>query len=512
MLVIGLVAVAVIDDHGVAHRALVAGVLHRAAVCRDDRGAVGAGDVDAHVVCRRAADARVAVSEAGGQAAGGRPAEGAGGHPARTLLGAAGAGLGLRRGQHDLRNDRALRFDAVDVLDVRHDVRRAIDARLDHAGVALIHRRVVDIGDVVVDLIDVVLTLRDLDGQVGDLFAQHQLVADVDAVDVVAGVQRQQLVVRHAVAGRDLGPGVAADDGVGLLIHLRAVDDLGDVAEIHQTVGGDVALADAHVLDEVDGQRVLRGADLGDLVQQRLDGALILRGAHELVVDIERVAVGDESDLVGQLLFEIPDLAQLAAADEAAGVLDRILVKGVGPAQRVGGQLLHARRDELRLGGVADDLQRLALVAHGGAGGVEREERGDGGEHQRHSHESQRAQTVLMRRARGHRRVEAEPVAAATDEALLRQRLPHREQPWDQQEELHDAPVRLRKAARVVLAQQRFRSLPQGANTLPKQIRQRGDPREQHGDDLREGDLLRLLLLVLFLCLTVRRIMCMMMF
>ena len=63
VLVIRDIAVVVVDDNDVAHRALVARVGHAAAVGGVDWRAVGAGDVDALVVARRAADTRTAVAE-----------------------------------------------------------------------------------------------------------------------------------------------------------------------------------------------------------------------------------------------------------------------------------------------------------------------------------------------------------------------------------------------------------------------------------------------------------------
>lgn len=77
MLIIGHIAVVVVDDDNIAHRALITGEDDASAVGSVDRRAARAGDVDALVVSRRAADAGVAVTKARGDAARARPAEAA---------------------------------------------------------------------------------------------------------------------------------------------------------------------------------------------------------------------------------------------------------------------------------------------------------------------------------------------------------------------------------------------------------------------------------------------------
>ena len=104
VLIIGHIAVVVVDDDNIAHRALITGEDDASAVGSVDRRAARAGDVDALVVSRRAADAGVAVTKARGDAARARPAEAAGRVPGRADLRAAGARLGHRVGERDGNN------------------------------------------------------------------------------------------------------------------------------------------------------------------------------------------------------------------------------------------------------------------------------------------------------------------------------------------------------------------------------------------------------------------------
>ena len=206
VLIIGHIAVVVVDDDNIAHRALITGEDDASAVGSVDRRAARAGDVDALVVSRRAADAGVAVTKARGDAARARPAEAAGGVPGRTDLRAAGARLGHRVGERDGRDDRALLLLAVDIGDIGHDISLAERALGDHALVALIHGRIAHVVHVIVDVLDIVLPLGDLDGQIRHGVRERQRIADVDAVDVVAGVQRFELGGGHAVVVGDLAP------------------------------------------------------------------------------------------------------------------------------------------------------------------------------------------------------------------------------------------------------------------------------------------------------------------
>ena len=166
VLIVGLKAVLMVNNDHIAHRTLIAGIAHHAAVRRIDRRAVGHGNVDALVVGGRASDAGVSVAEVRGDAAARRPAEAARGIPARALLGALRAPLGDRLGKRHAREDGALGLLAVDIGDIGHDIRRAVGALGEHLVVALIHARVVGVGDIVLDILDVVLPLGDHNGQI----------------------------------------------------------------------------------------------------------------------------------------------------------------------------------------------------------------------------------------------------------------------------------------------------------------------------------------------------------
>ena len=377
------------NDH-IAHRALVAREADHAAVRRVDRRTVGHGNINAPMVGGRAADAGVAVAEVGGDAAARRPAEAAGGIPARARLGALCALLGDRLGERDAGDDGALGLLTVDIGDVRHDVRRAVDTLREDLVVALVHGRVVGVGDVVLDILDVVLPLGDHNGQIRHGVGERQLIADLQAVDVEVGVDGQQLLGRHAMAVGDAAPGVALDDRVGHLTLLRGVEDLGDLAEVHDAFGRDVALDDADVLDKVNGQRILGDIALLELVEQALQRALILRRADQLAVDIEGVALCDKAHLVGQLLLQLGAVHDRAALDQAARVLNGAVGERKRFAQRLRGDVRDARRDALRLKLARHGVERLSLVNDGGAEGIARDKNSCRRDHQRRTAEGKR--------------------------------------------------------------------------------------------------------------------------
>ena len=276
-----------VDDHGVAARAPPAGGAHRAAVGGIDGRAVGTGNVDALMTAGGAADTGVAVAEVGGDASRRGPAEAPRCDPARTFLGAAGTLLAHRIGQRHGGDDLALGLQTVDVYHVGYHIAGAVFARGEHAVVTLVHAGIVDVDDVIGNVVHIVLPLRDLHGQIGHGVADDQLVTDLQLVDVVAGVEPRQIVGGHAVVRCDLTPGVAGDDGVDHLAGLGAVERLGNVAEVGDRPGGNVALADAHVLLKISGERIVRGVELLDLLEQVVQRALILGRADQLVADIE---------------------------------------------------------------------------------------------------------------------------------------------------------------------------------------------------------------------------------
>ena len=408
------------------------------------------------MVSRRAADAGVAVTKARGDAARARPAEAAGRVPGRADLRAAGARLGHRVGERDGRDDRALLLLAVDIGDIGHDISLAERALGDHALVALIHGRIAHVVHVIVDVLDIVLPLGDLDGQIRHGVRERQRIADVDAVDVVAGVQRFELGGGHAVVVGDLAPGVALDDGVGHLARLRRIQDLGDLAEVHHAVGRDVALRDADIFDKVDAQRIRRGVDLLDLLEQLVQRAGVLRRTDELIVDIERVAVGHLAELVGEVLLEGRRIRHIAAADESRRIMDGILCDLVGLAERLG-------RDALELGGrlaclcgTRDGVDHAAVILYGRSQRVEREKQRDRSHDRRAADKVERihaprlpAPAVLVLAG------SVAALAAVCHHPFMQQRAPHREHPADDEKDLHQKAVGFREVARPALAHDR---------------------------------------------------------
>ena len=117
--------------------------------------------------------------------------------------------------------------------------------------------------------------------------ADEELVADLEPVDVIAGVESQEVAVGHVVVLGDDAPDVAFLDDVGDLAGLGAVEQEGDFAQVGEFFHGEVALADLNALDEVDGHGVLVAVGGGDLIKEFVQSALSLGGADELAADVE---------------------------------------------------------------------------------------------------------------------------------------------------------------------------------------------------------------------------------
>ena len=386
--VVGDVAVLVVDLHQVAVAAHPPGVDHLAAVGGHDVGAVAVGDVDAAVVGGAAED--VAVAVVGGDGAAGGPAEGAGGRPGGPLLGAPGLDLGDGLGDDSLLLDDPLHLLVALVGDPGHGVGGAGHTGADNGGVALPHGVVVHVLDLVGDLRHVVLHLGGHDGQVGHGVADEQHVAGPQLVDVIAGVELEQLGAGHVVVLGNDGPAVPLLHGVGDLPGLGGVEQQRHVRQIGEILHRQVALPDLNVLHKVDGHGVLVAEGGGHLLQQLLQSPLGLGGADELAAHIQGVAVGHHVQLILQGLLQLPGVLHRAAGGEAGGVGHGALLQGVVVAQHVGDGGLHGHPGGggLLLGGHGAQLH--AVEGHGGGGGVENVEDGEhrhsdaGGEEHRH--------------------------------------------------------------------------------------------------------------------------------
>ena len=240
--------------------------------------------------------------------------------------------------------------------------------------VALIEIGGIGILDVVHDVLYVVLPLNHSHGQVGHGGGQGQHFTDLDLIDIIAGVHGQQFLGGHAVVLGDLGPGVALDDGVGDLLLLGAVQSLGQVAQIHDLVGGDQLLLDLHILGKGAGDGVLIRRGAPELTEQFIQRPLIGRGADQLAVYIQAVRGSDHTQFLRQVLLQSGLVHHLLAGDQTVGKLQQGIVDGIGLTQGPGGDLLQIGADLLRGGLGIHHGHHLAVVADSGAKGIEGEE------------------------------------------------------------------------------------------------------------------------------------------
>lgn len=190
------------------------------------------------------------------------------------------------------------------------------------------------------------------------------------------------------------------------------------------------------IFDKVDAQRIRRGVDLLDLLEQLVQRAGVLRRTDELIVDIERVAVGHLAELVGEVLLEGRRIRHIAAADESRRIMDGILCDLVGLAERLG-------RDALELGGrlaclrgTRDGVDHAAVILHGRSQRVEREKQRDRGHNSCAADKVERihaprlpAPAVLVLAG------SVAALAAVCHHPFMQQRSPHREHPADDEEE-----------------------------------------------------------------------------
>ena len=358
----------------------------------------------------------------------------------------------LRNGlpEGDAGEDRSLRLLAVDIRDVGHGVRRAV---LPGGGDAVIAH--VDVGAVGVlhvegHAVHVPLLLDHGHGQVGHGGGHGEDFADLQLVDVIAGVQGQQLLGGEVVVLGNLGPGVSLGHGVGDLGGLGAVEGFRQEAQVHQAVRGHELLLHLHVLGEGDGDGALVGGGELNLLQELFQSALIGRRADALPVHIQAVGGGDHAHLLAQGLLIGFLVHQILAAKQAGGILNQGIINGEAPSQSPGGDPLQLLPGLLGLRLVGEGGQDLAVVGDGGAHGV-------GGEEQQY-----RRQNAAAGQERHGVNTPA-PLSLGTLGALLtggavflqypflKQVSPHGEHTPEEQHHLHRQTLGLREAMGLVL-------------------------------------------------------------
>ncbi len=450
MAVPGHVAVSVVDLDQIAVSAHPSGVGDGAAVRGVDGRPSRDGDVDALVVGGPNAAGGAPPAETGGDASRGGPAEAAGGQPGGPVLRALETVLrdGLAKG--DAGEDRPLDLRAVDIGDVGHRVRRAELAGGGHFIIALVKVGAVRVLHVEGHAVHVPLLLDHGHGQVGHGGGHGEDFADLQLVDVVAGVQGQQLVGGEAVVLGDLGPGVPLGHRVGDLGGLGAVKGLRQEAQVHQAVGGDKLLLHFHVLGEGDGDGALVGGGELDLLQKLLQRPLVGRGADALSVHVQAVGGGDHAHLLAQLLLVGLLVHQVLAAEQAGGVLNQGIVDGEAPAQGLGGDPFQLGPGLLGLRLAGEGAQHLPVIGDGDAVGIGGDE-----QHRRRRHAASRQEdggvnppAALFLGALG---TLLPGGAVLLQHPLLEEAGPHGQQPPEKQHQLNGQPLGLREAVGLVL-------------------------------------------------------------
>ena len=211
--VIGLLAVAMVDDDQVAITALVPRKGDGTAVRSLYRGAVGNGDIQSGVVTVRAENG--AVAKAGCDAPIDWPDIVPCGIPGGPLFGPDCDDLLRGLPQDSGRGDVALLFHTVDISHVGGHQRLAGDTGIQHLGLALIHAVVLHFPDLAGDLLMVGEAVHRLHPQEGDLLFDVQDLADIQLVDVDTGVKLLHLGHGHIIVEGQSHKGIALLNLVG---------------------------------------------------------------------------------------------------------------------------------------------------------------------------------------------------------------------------------------------------------------------------------------------------------
>ena len=244
---------------------------------------------------------------------------------------------------------------------------------------------------------------------------------------------------------RDLGPGVTRLHGVRGLSGLRAVQQLRQIPQVHHLFRGHVLLLDLHILRKFAGDGVLvRGAAL-ELAQQLLQCALIGGRAHQLTVHIQTVRLGDQTDLLGQVLLQRRLVYHVLPQQQAGGILQQGVVDGVALPQRPGGDRLQVRRGLLRCGLGAHSGNHLAVVQNRRPEGVDGEEQPDGSSHAAAAQQHRWMQAPAVPQLGPQGRDPLTPLLPAGADPFAQQPPQSGQHSPGQQKQLHRKPLRLRE-------------------------------------------------------------------
>ncbi|CDC68665.1 unknown [Oscillibacter sp. CAG:155] len=223
------------------------------------------------------------------------------------------------------------------------------------------------------------LPLHHRHSQIGNRGGQGQHFADLELVNVIAGVQCQQLLGRQAVILRDLGPGVACGHSVGDFGGLGTVEHLRQISQVHHLRGGDVFLLDFHILGKLAGDGVFIGGCGLELLQQFFQRAGVGRGADPLTVDIQAVSGRHQTDLIGELLFKGLLIRYFLPAHQPGGILNGGILNGISLTQGLGGDLFQVLPGRFRRCPGIHRAHHFTVIGDGGTDGVKRAEHRDGG-------------------------------------------------------------------------------------------------------------------------------------
>ena len=384
-------------------------------------------------------------AEVGADPTAGGPAEAAGRHPGGPDLGAPEPVFGDRLFQSHGGENGPLRFLTVDIGGLSHHVRLAVFTLGGHLIVALIEVSAVGVLNVVGHIIQIPFLLYHGHGQVGDRGGQGQHFADLELIDVVAGVQRQQLCGGHVVLGGDLRPGIALFHLVSDLGRLGAVKQLRNIAQVHDLTGGNVLLPDLNILCKFTGNGIFIGGRLLQLVQQFLQRALVGGGADAYIVDVQAVGGGYKTDLIGKLVLVYGLILNVLTEHPAGIVLQQGIIDGVGLSQCPGGDAFQILPDGFGFRFGSQPSQHLPVIGDGGADGEEGAEQDDACQRTASSQEHQGVEALFLFKPDGESAGAEVPLSAAAQQDLPQPAGSGGQQPPEHQQELQRLPVGLRE-------------------------------------------------------------------
>ena len=165
-------------------------------------------------------------------------------------------------------------------------------------------------------------------------------------------------------------PGIPRLYLIGDFGALGAVQRLGNIAEVHDVLAGDILLFDFHILGKLAGNGLLCGGVFLQLYQKLLQRALIGRGADVFAVHIQAIRGSYQANFLGEVLLQRGLIHYLLPAEQAGGILNQGIINRKGLAQSPGCDSLQIGADLVRLRLAGYRGNHLAIIGDGNAQGI----------------------------------------------------------------------------------------------------------------------------------------------